>query len=113
MVRAARIACQVWPHRPRPADFHRPFASATPVLVLSGEFDPVTPPRYGTEIAAPLPHARVLLAPGQGHAVIGAGCMPKLVADFVEHLDPAALDDACLKELGDTPAFLDVNGAAP
>lgn len=113
MVRSARVACQVWPHRPRPADFHRAFVTSVPVLVLGGEFDPVTPPRYGTEIAAALAHARVLVAPGQGHAVIGIGCMPKLVGDFVEHLDPAGLDAGCLEALGDTPAFLNVNGAAP
>jgi pimeloyl-ACP methyl ester carboxylesterase len=113
VVRSAIATCGQWPHRARPADFHQPFKSAVPVLVLSGEFDPVTPARYGAEIVAGLPHARQLVAPGQGHAVIGAGCMPRLVSAFVQHRDPAGLDDSCLKALGDTPAFLTVNGAAP
>ncbi len=113
VVRAARDTCAVWPHRDRPAAFHEAFASAIPVLVLAGEFDPVTPPRYASEIAAGLAHARVLLAPGQGHAVLGIGCMPRLVAAFVRDRDPGALDDACLHALGDTPAFLSVNGPAP
>lgn len=112
-VRSARISCQAWPHRDRPADFHQPFHTSAPVLVLAGEFDPVTPPRYGAEIVEPLPQARMLVAPGQGHAVIGIGCMPKLVADFVQGRDPARLDDRCLQALGETPLFLDANGAAP
>ncbi len=112
-VRSAIAACGQWPHGARSADFHAPLATGLPVLVLSGEFDPVTPARYGAEIVAALPRARQLVAPGQGHAVIGAGCMPRLVSAFVQGRDPAGLDDACLKALGDTPAFLDVNGAAP
>jgi pimeloyl-ACP methyl ester carboxylesterase len=112
-VRSAIATCAQWPHRARPADFHQAFDTALPVLVLSGEFDPVTPARYGAEIVAALPRARQLVAPGQGHAVIGAGCMPRLVSRFVQERDPAHLDDGCLKSLGDTPAFLDVNGAAP
>jgi pimeloyl-ACP methyl ester carboxylesterase len=113
IVRSAIATCAQWPHRARPADFHKPFDSALPVLVLSGQFDPVTPARYGAEIVAGLAHARQLVAPGQGHAVIGAGCMPRLVSAFVQDRDPARLDDSCLKALGDTPAFLTVNGAAP
>ncbi|SPE24236.1 Alpha/beta hydrolase [Burkholderiales bacterium] len=112
-VRAALLACEVWPHRPRPRDFHQPFHTSAPVLVLAGELDPVTPPRYGNEIVDALPHARLLIAPGQGHAVIGVGCMPKLVGNFVQQLDPARLDDQCLQSLGDTAVFLDANGAAP
>jgi len=112
-VRSALLACQAWPRGRRPANFHEPLQTTIPVLVLAGEFDPVTPPRYGQEIVAGLPNARLLLARGQGHAVIGAGCMPRLVARFVDQRDPAGLDDACLRTLGETAPFLDVNGSAP
>jgi pimeloyl-ACP methyl ester carboxylesterase len=112
-VRAARLACAAWPHRPRPADFHRAFQTSAPVLVLGGEFDPVTPPRYGRQIVQALPRARLLLAPGQGHAVLGIGCMPKLVDGFLQSLDPAGLDDRCLRRLGETAFFVDANGAGP
>jgi pimeloyl-ACP methyl ester carboxylesterase len=113
IVSDARRSCSVWPHRPRTADFHDPFRGATPVLVLAGEFDPVTPPRYGAQIVSELPHARMLVAPGQGHAVIGVGCMPRLVGAFVQGLDPDQLDDRCLQSLGETAVFLDANGALP
>ncbi len=111
----ARIqsACSVWPRGRRPADFHQPLASTLPVLLLAGERDPVTPPAYAERMLATLPNARMLLARGQGHVVIGAGCMPRLVVKFVQDLRPRTLDDRCLLQLGDIPAFIDFNGAAP
>ena len=111
----ARIqaACAVWPRGYRPAQFHQPLASALPVLLLAGERDPVTPPAYAEQMLATLPNARVLLAPGQGHGVIGAGCMPRLMVEFIQQLKPRALDDRCLRQLGDVPAFIDFNGASP
>jgi pimeloyl-ACP methyl ester carboxylesterase len=111
----ARIhsACSVWPRGDRPADFHRPLTSSLPVLILAGQYDPVTPPSYGAEILQTLTNARLLVAPGQGHGVIGAGCMPRLVGQFIDELKPRSLDDHCLQQLGDTPAFVDFNGASP
>jgi pimeloyl-ACP methyl ester carboxylesterase len=108
-----RSACSVWPRADRPADFHRPLASGLPVLILAGQYDPVTPPSYGAEAVRTLTNARLLLAPGQGHAVIGAGCMPRLVRQFIDELKPRALDDRCLLQLGDMPAFIDFNGSSP
>jgi pimeloyl-ACP methyl ester carboxylesterase len=113
LVEFFQTACTGWPHRARPENFHQPFTSSLPVLILSGEFDPVTPPRYAVEIKAHLDNARVLSAPGQGHAVIGARCMPQLVSEFVENLQPNKLDASCLQKLKPTPAFLNYNGAAP
>lgn len=105
--------CAIWPHGTRAADFHAPLASAKPVLILAGEFDPVTPPRYGEQILKTLPNARLLVAQGQGHNVMGRGCLPKLVGTFVEKLDPHALDAGCIADFGPTPAFVNFNGAAP
>jgi pimeloyl-ACP methyl ester carboxylesterase len=113
MIERAKAACQIWPKGSRPADFHAPLVSSKPILVLSGELDPVTPPLYGRQILRTLSDARQLIAPGQGHGVMGAGCMPQLLQRFVDSLNPAGLDASCLKLLGQTPAFIDYNGAAP
>jgi pimeloyl-ACP methyl ester carboxylesterase len=110
---AFRAICEVWPRGSRPADFHEPVRSDKPVLILEGAFDPVTPPRYGEAVLEGLANGRLLVASGQGHNVIGRGCLPRLVADFVETLDPAGLDAGCLGDIGPLPAFLDYNGAAP
>ena len=70
--------CAVWPKGKRTADFHEPLESDVPVLLMSGEFDPVTPPRYGEQTKSGLSHSRHLVAKGQGHIVITRGCMPRL-----------------------------------
>jgi pimeloyl-ACP methyl ester carboxylesterase len=105
--------CSVWPHGTRPADFHAPLTSDKPVLLLAGQYDPVTPPRYAEEVAKGLPNARVLLLKGQAHSVMAAGCTPELVQQFIEKLDPKKLDASCLDRLSPTPIFIDFNGATP
>jgi pimeloyl-ACP methyl ester carboxylesterase len=107
------VQCKLWPHGGRPADFKQPVASDKPVLLLSGEYDPVTPPRYAEQVARTLSNSRSLVARGQGHTPMAEGCMPRLLREFVEKLQPKALDASCLEVLGDTPFFLDYQGPAP
>lgn len=105
--------CGVWPTGTMPADFHAPLQSTTPVLLLSGEFDPVTPPRYGEQVLAGLTQGRHLVLKGQGHNVIGVGCTPKLAARFIDTLDLEKLDSTCLDELSATPPFAGFYGWEP
>jgi pimeloyl-ACP methyl ester carboxylesterase len=113
LVAEIKEQCSVWPHGAMPADFHAPLRSDKPILVLSGSRDPVTPPQYGEQILRGLSNARHLVLNGQGHAVLGRGCVPKLIEQFLDHPDPGKLDASCLDRLGPTPAFVDFNGAAP
>ena len=101
------------PKGAKPADFNTPLKGDLPVLVLAGEFDPVTPPRYGEEIVKTLPRSRLLVMKGQGHGVLAAGCMPKLFAQFVERADAKGLDAGCLDSLTYTPPFTGFNGWEP
>ncbi len=109
----AQTACANWPHRSMPGGFHDPLTGPVPTLLLSGEWDPVTPPRYAEEIARHLQHARVLTLPGQGHSVMGIGCAADVVARFVEHLDFEHLDAECLARERATPFFVGYAGATP
>ena len=113
IVDAIKAQCDVWPHGTRPADFHAPLKSDKPILMLSGEFDPVTPPSYGEQILPGLTDGRQLIFKGQGHSLLGRGCMPQLLGKFIDKPDPKLLDASCLDKLGDTPAFIDFNGALP
>jgi pimeloyl-ACP methyl ester carboxylesterase len=107
-------ACKAWPHAATPKDFHAPFRSSIPTLLISGERDPVTPPSNANEVLKGLSNGRSLVVAGLGHAEpINAGCMPDLVDDFVANLQPKKLDAQCLKRIGAIPAFVDFNGAAP
>ena len=105
--------CAVWPKGEAPTDFHTPTQSDAPVLLLSGEYDPVTPPRYGDQVVKGLSKGRHLVLRGQGHNVIGVGCMPKLAARFIDTADAAALDAACLEPLAYTPPFAGFYGWEP
>ncbi len=108
-----KAVCAEWPRGQRPADFREPVAAPIPTLLLSGEFDPVTPPRYGEDVAGHLPNARHLVLRGQGHNVIGAGCMPKLAARFLETADPNAPETDCLEQLPYAPPFVGYYGWEP
>lgn len=106
-------SCPLWPHGARPAGFNEPLGIGVPVLLLAGELDPVTPPRYAAEIARTLPHSRVLNVAGQGHGLVSVGCMPRLLDDFLRKPDVRSLDAGCLGQLGPTPFFIDANGSNP
>ncbi len=105
--------CAAWPAGTKPADFNAPLKGDVPALVLSGEYDPVTPPRYAEEIAKGLPNARWFNLKGQGHGVLTAGCMPKLFAQFLEKADATSLDAACLDTLPPLLPFTSFNGWEP
>jgi len=105
--------CPSWPHATRPAEFAAPLTGPVPVLLLAGEHDPVTPPRYAEAIARTLLNGRVLKVAGQGHGLLTVGCMPRLLGEFIRTLDAGGLDAHCLDELGQTPAFVDANGPNP
>ncbi len=106
-------ACKVWPAGERPAGFNAPFKSDVPTLLLSGELDPVTPPRYGERVAAGATNGRHFVLKGQGHGAMLQGCMPKLLGQFIEGIDPAALDAKCLDSLTYVPPFTSFSGWEP
>ena len=112
-VETMKTACEVWPRGDMPADFHAPVASDVPALLLSGELDPVTPPRYGEQVVRHLPNGRHLVARGQGHNVMTAGCMPRLISEFVDSADARRLDARCLERLIETPPFSGAYGWEP
>ena len=105
--------CAVWPRGQRPEDFGQPLATAVPALLVSGELDPVTPPRYGAAVVEQLPNGRHLVLAGQGHNTLSVGCMPKLLAKFLETADATALDADCLTQLAPTPPFAGFYGWEP
>lgn len=113
LIGVTRNQCSVWPKGPVSEGFNDPLTLDVPVLLLSGERDPVTPPRYAEQVLASLPKARHLVGKGQGHILLTRGCTPRLAATFLEGLDPKGLDASCLEPLTALPFFVDYNGAEP
>jgi pimeloyl-ACP methyl ester carboxylesterase len=110
---ALRAICSVWPAGPVDADFYAPVATRTPFLLLSGDSDPITPPRYADLAAMNLMKAWLLTGRGQGHGQLGVGCMPRIVADFVAGPGLENADTSCLEKSFAMPFFLDYGGPAP
>jgi pimeloyl-ACP methyl ester carboxylesterase len=113
LVRAARTQCEIWPQGPVPEGFHAPVTVDVPVLLLSGELDPVTPPEYGDQVAVHFPRATHLVAPGQGHIVSTRGCMGDLVSEFIIAGAAEGLETDCMARMSHTPYFISLTGSAP
>ena len=110
---ALQAMCETWPAGPIDDDFKEPLATGIPFLLLSGDADPITPPRYADMAAVDLVNATHLIGKHQGHGQINVGCTSRLAADFVESADPTSLDATCLERSFVMPFFLDFSGPAP
>jgi fermentation-respiration switch protein FrsA (DUF1100 family) len=98
------------------SEFYTVPTSHTPVLVLSGGLDPVTPPRHGARVARALgDKALHVVVPNAGHGLMGLGCLRVLrrVNKSIDQVAQAlALDTTCASAIPRPPAFLQVQGAA-
>jgi hypothetical protein len=115
MTLTMREICMAWPQTSLPADFRAPLPSnlQTPVLVLSGEADPVTPPIYGDQVAKMLPNSLHIVAPKMGHGILTRGCMPRVAADFISRASVKDLDFACVQKIEPDPFFISFTGSKP
>jgi pimeloyl-ACP methyl ester carboxylesterase len=105
--------CKLWPRGPVDADLHSPLRSDIPTLLLSGEADPVTPPADAERAARGLERHRTLVLSGEGHGQVATGCVPRLMAEFLDTAAPERLDAACLEQHRPAPFFISMTGPAP
>ena len=108
-----RAACDAWPAARLPESYFEPVRSDTPSLLLSGNLDPVTPPSWGEQVARELSRSRHIVVPGAGHGASSLGCVPGLIADFLETLTPNELDASCVERLERPAFFTSVQGPSP
>ena len=105
--------CKSWPRGFIDDDFARPVATDVPVILLSGDDDPVTPPSYAEMSAEGLTNHRHVSLSQQAHGQLATGCVPRLMGAFVEGADPAVFDDPCLEAVGGFPIFITPMGPPP
>ena len=110
---AIQAMCSLWPAGPVDDGFREPLDTDIPVLLLSGDADPITPPRYASLAMVDLERARHLIGMQQGHGQAAVGCTPRIIGEFVASADPEGLDAACLERSFVMPFFLDFGGPAP
>ena len=76
-----RAACRVWPRARIASDARTPVTARVPTLLVSGFFDPVTPPQFAERIARSLPLAMTVVSPTGAHGS-ATGC-PRAAALYV------------------------------
>ena len=97
-----REACALWPRGTVPSNYSEPTRSTAPVLILTGEWDPVTPPSNGEAVARHLPNSLHVVVPHGAHGfggLEGADCIVQLNTEFVERGTVKGLDTSCVKNV--------------
>jgi pimeloyl-ACP methyl ester carboxylesterase len=90
--------CEAWKLPKLPAEANAPVDSDIPTFVISGEFDPITPPNFGDVVTKSLRNAFHVVYPATGHGILGAPCPGGMIAAFLA--DPSKQPDAsCTSEM--------------
>jgi pimeloyl-ACP methyl ester carboxylesterase len=110
---ALRQICALWPRGYVDPDLHAVLKSSIPTLLLSGDADPVTPPADAVRAALGLTRHRHLILGGEGHGQVATGCMPRLIAEFLDSASPETLDASCLDRHTPSPFFVNSTGPSP
>jgi hypothetical protein len=102
--------CRRWGVEPLGAAVDRPVEGDVPTLVLTGRFDPITPPAFAALAAQTLRPSYLFTFPDAGHGVFQSDpCANQLVAAFLA--DPQTRpNDACVAAEG-PPRFVEPGDA--
>ena len=93
-VRRQRAVCAFWPRSVLPEDAGEAVSRDVPVLLLSGRYDPVTPPRWGEEAASHLPRGLHVVGP-RSHGQ-GGPCIDAIMAEVLDRGTTEGVDVSCV-----------------
>ncbi|WP_189002790.1 alpha/beta fold hydrolase [Deinococcus roseus] len=86
---------------PDPADYNAPLQTDLPVLLLSGQLDPITPPALAEQVQKGLKNHLHVVLPAGGHGSYGnpqeLQCTVHILSDFLE--SGTAVNQDCLQDL--------------
>jgi pimeloyl-ACP methyl ester carboxylesterase len=81
-----------------------------PSLILSGHFDPATPPSWGEELMQQLTNARHVIAPFGTHSISLQTCGKDLIADFINGVSVNELATQCMDDERELAIYTGPNG---
>lgn len=105
-VRNQLAACADWPRGNLPPDYYEHTVSEAPVLMISGEYDPVDGLELAHEAARHLPRAHHIVLPGGTHQPQFPGCTIDLAARFLDELQLVPNAAACAQQIRRPPFAL-------
>ena len=89
--------CLEWDVEPLGDSADQPVSSEIPTLLLSGGFDPITPPVYAEEAAKTLTHSYQVVFPAGGHGQALEGeCENSIIKAFIDNPTQSP-DTSCLE----------------
>lgn len=89
--------CEIWDVNELEPVMDEPVQSQLPVLILSGEFDPITPPAFGRAVAERLPNSFVVEFPTGGHgAALDGDCQDQIIRSFLDQPEQSP-DSSCVE----------------
>ena len=86
--------CSEWPRGPLPKGFWQPVRASLPVLAISGDLDPITPPRYAETVIRGFLNGRHVVVPGRSHNDVDP-CITSMFESFLIAGSAAGLDTSC------------------
>jgi len=90
--------CELWGARPNPIE-DQPVVSNIPTLLLSGEFDPATPPYYAEMAGETLSNSQHVVVPHAGHGVgVDTACGRRIVEQFLEYPGIATIMECLMSD---------------
>ena len=103
-IRTTQKVCEQWPKGKVAQSFNEPVKSNLPVLMISGDLDPVAPPTAAAGALRFLPNGRQITIPNTGH-YFRFECVDNLSEEFLKKASAKGLNDSCVKEI-DKPPFV-------
>ena len=105
---AYKAVCLQWPRGNVEPGFYKLAPAQSPVLLLSGGVDPVTPPRHAQRVAQALGRqVQQLVVPQAGHGLLGLACVRDEVFRFVDAKEPLRVTPpSCARSMPRASAFV-------
>ena len=112
-VSALKQMCTIWDYGKIESSFFAPVSSDIPILLLSGQYDPVTPPSNGEQALKTLSNAKHIVVPGVAHNTLRTECVLNIVRKFIENTEPEDIETSCVSKQKRPPFVISAAGTMP
>ena len=102
-VRQQVEACKLWPHAKLGEEHFEYPVLQIPTLLISGDADPVTPPRSAEAVRRYLPNSRHVVFRTGWHVPFGTPCAARLASTFILNRSANELESSCSARLTRPP----------